>query len=102
MNILRWDEREDGPFSKDSLKTKLVSLGFAPVEYVYPPGLVFPPHIHHYDKMAAVVSGHFKFTMGGNSVILTTGEAIFVPAMELHSAEVAGNEAVVSLDAEKV
>jgi len=48
-----------------------------------------------------VLSGRFKLEMGGNSVILETGDALAVPKGAIHSAEVVGNESVVSLDAIK-
>ena len=41
-------------------------------------------------------------TMAGQSVVLKAGDCLAVPKGELHSAEVVGNEPVVSLDAVRV
>ena len=47
----------------------------------------------------AVLAGQFRITMGGKSVVLGPGDAVEVPRGAEHSAEVIGDETVVSLDA---
>jgi quercetin dioxygenase-like cupin family protein len=51
------------------------------------------------DKIDAVVSGRFRLTLEGESVVLEAGDSIEVPRGAVHSAEVVGDEPVVSLDA---
>lgn len=53
------------------------------------------------DKIDAVLSGRFMLQMAGERVILEAGDALAVPRGAVHSAEVLGSEAVVSLDAIK-
>jgi mannose-6-phosphate isomerase-like protein (cupin superfamily) len=53
------------------------------------------------DKMDAVLSGRFRMTMEGQEVILEKGDCLAVPRGTVHSAEVVGQEPVVSLDAIK-
>jgi mannose-6-phosphate isomerase-like protein (cupin superfamily) len=48
--------------------------------------------------MDAVLSGEFRIVMEGAEVLLRAGDALFVPAGVAHSAEVVGDESVVSLD----
>jgi mannose-6-phosphate isomerase-like protein (cupin superfamily) len=46
-----------------------------------------------------MVSGRFRMTIDGENVVLEGGDCVVVPRGVIHSAEVAGDEAVVSLDA---
>ncbi|RKZ48220.1 MAG: hypothetical protein DRR08_31820 [Candidatus Parabeggiatoa sp. nov. 2] len=101
MELERWNEEKEGPLSEAAIRRKLEERGYTVSRYFYPPGTYFAPHTHDVDKINAVLSGRFKLEMGGNSVILETGDALAVPKGAIHSAEVVGNESVVSLDAIK-
>src|SRR5213595_161221 len=101
MEIEHWDKKEDGPLSERALRRKLEDRGYSVSKYVYPPGTVFPDHQHSIDKMDAVLSGKFRMTMQGTEVILSAGDCLAVPRGTIHSAEVVGDESVVSLDATK-
>jgi len=94
-----WDETCDGELTESSLREKLQARGYRVTRYVYPPGTCFPDHSHEIDKMDAVLSGKFRMRMGGESVILEAGDVLAVPRGILHSADVVGGDAVVSLDA---
>lgn len=99
MDVERWDEERDGPYSEDALRRKLEQRGYRVTRYSYPPGTVFPDHTHAVEKVDAVVAGRFRMTTADGEVILEAGDALQVPAGTVHSAEVVGNEPVVSLDA---
>ena len=99
VRIERWDEKNDGPLSEKALRQRLERLGYTVTRYVYAPGTLFPQHDHEVDKIDAVLSGRFCITIGGDRVILQAGDSIVVPRRTLHSAEVIGDEPVVSLDA---
>jgi quercetin dioxygenase-like cupin family protein len=101
MELEHWNEEKEGPLTEAAMRRKLEERGYTVSRYVYPPGTYFAPHTHGVDKIDAVLSGRFKLEMGGNSVILETGDALAVPKGAVHSAEVVGNESVVSLDAIK-
>ncbi|HUK87501.1 MAG TPA: cupin domain-containing protein [Terriglobales bacterium] len=101
MPIERWNPERDGPLSEAALRHKLEKLGYVVAGYVYPPGTCFPTHTHTVDKMDAVVSGCFRITMGKESVVLEAGDAMAVPRGAAHSAQVVGDEPVVSLDGVK-
>jgi len=58
-------------------------------------------HAHAADNIDAVVSRHFRITMGAEQVLLGAGDAVYVPSGVEHSAEVMGENAVASLDAVK-
>ena len=102
MKVERWDVARDGELSESALQRKLERQGYAVSRYVYPPGTFFPNHTHNVDKMDAVVSGKFRITTTDGVVDLDPGDAIHVPSNTVHSAEVLGHDAVVSLDAVKV
>ena len=102
MAIEHWNTEHDGALSEDSLRCKLEARGYQVSCYVYPPGTVFPPHAHAVDKIDAVVSGRFQMSMQGQAVILEVGDCLAVPRGVVHSAEVVGDQAVVSRDAIKI
>ncbi len=99
MPVYAWNSERDGAPTEQALRRKLESMGYRVARYVYPPGTYFPDHTHGVDKIDAVVSGRFRLTLEGESFVLEAGDAIEVPRGAVHSAEVVGDEAVVSLDA---
>lgn len=101
MQVEHWDPAVHGALSESSLRRRLEAEGFEVIRYVYPPGTRFPDHRHSFDKKDAVLSGRFRLTMGGKSVVLEAGDCVSVPRGVVHSAEVVGSEPVVSLDASR-
>ena len=93
---------EWGEPSEARLREKLEAEGYSVARYEYPPGTYFPDHTHPHEKKDAVVSGRFRICIKGRECILGPGDLIRVPAGAVHSAEVVGEEAVVSLDAVKM
>ena len=81
------------------MRRELEQRGYSVTRYVYPPGTRFPEHSHEVDKIDAVLSGRFRMRMQGGEVILEAGDMLAVPRGVVHSAEVVGDEPVVSLDA---
>lgn len=99
IELERWDEARDGPLTEEALREKLESSGYSVTRYVYPPGTTFGDHTHPMDKVDAVVSGRFRMGTPDGEVVLEAGDRLVVPAGTVHSAEVVGDEPVVSLDA---
>jgi quercetin dioxygenase-like cupin family protein len=97
--IKYWDTIRDGELTEASMRTKLKQLGYSVTVYTYPPGTSFPDHSHAVDKIDAVLSGQFRMSMNGQSRILRAGDMVEVPNGVVHSAEVVGDEPVISLDA---
>ena len=81
------------------MRARLEALGYTVHCYVYPPGTHFPDHSHSMDKIDAVLSGRFRMVMQGQEFVLEAGDYLAVPHGVIHSAEVVGNEPVISLDA---
>ncbi len=101
MKLESWDEDRDGPLSEEALRRRLEERGYRVSRYVYPPGTSFPEHTHDVDKIDAVLSGRLRVAMEGREVILRAGDCLAVPRGQKHSAEVVGDQPVVSLDAVK-
>ncbi len=99
MPVESWDTERDGAFTERAVRTKLELRGYSVSRYTYPPGTHFPDHTHSVDKIDAVISGRFRITLEGEPVVLEAGDSIEVPRGAVHSAEVVGNDPVVSLDA---
>jgi quercetin dioxygenase-like cupin family protein len=99
ISVEHWDTDSDGVLTEPALRDKLESRGYGVTRYVYPPGTYFPDHSHDVDKIDAVLSGRFLLRVAGRSIVLAAGDALAVPKGTVHSAEVVGDEPVVSLDA---
>jgi mannose-6-phosphate isomerase-like protein (cupin superfamily) len=102
MQVEHWDEARDGVLSELSMRRKLERRGYEVSRYVYPPGTFFPEHEHGVDKIDAVLAGRFRMTLHGKEVVLEPGDCLAVPKGAVHSAEVVGNDPVISLDAERL
>ncbi|MFW6083849.1 MAG: cupin domain-containing protein [Gemmatimonadota bacterium] len=98
-HLERWDAGRDGPPSEAELRRRLEERGYRVSRYEYSPGTKFPEHTHDVDKIDAVVAGRFRLKMSGEEVVLEAGDCLAVPRGTPHSAEVVGDEPVVSLDA---
>ena len=83
------------------MRRKLMAEGYAVARYVYPKGTLFSDHVHSVDKKDAVLKGEFLITLEGEEFLLRAGDSIEVPRDGVHSAQVVGDESVVSLDAVK-
>ncbi|MCG6863106.1 MAG: cupin domain-containing protein [Chromatiaceae bacterium] len=99
MQIEHWDASRDGELTEAGMRRKLEDRGYTVSKYVYPPGTYFPEHDHGVDKIDGVLSGRFRMGMQGHSIVLEAGDLLVVPKHVFHSAEVVGEEPVVSLDA---
>ena len=99
MQIEHWHSERDGPLSEEAMRRKLEDRGYSVSRYDYPPGTYFPAHDHAVDKIDALLSGRFRMTMSGQEAVLEAGDLIIVPKHVTHTAEVVGDEMVVSLDA---
>ncbi|WP_462320373.1 cupin domain-containing protein [Halochromatium sp.] len=99
MQIEHWHPGDDGPLNEVAMRHKLERRGYQVSRYVYSPGMFFPAHDHAEDKIDAVLSGRFRITMQGQEVVLEAGDLVIVPKHVIHTAEVVGDEPVVSLDA---
>jgi len=99
VKVQHWNPETEGELTEEKMRHKLEKQGYSVNRYVYAPGTYFPEHTHEVDKIDAVLSGRFRMTMGGQSIVLEAGDCLYVPRRAVHSAEVVGGDSVVSLDA---
>ena len=99
--VRHWNPAADGELSEAALRARLEALGYIVMRCVYPPGTSFPEHTHGVDKIDAVVSGRFRLNVAGHRVVLGPGDWIAVARGVRHTADVVGDEPVVSLDGVK-
>lgn len=99
VKMQRWNPDTEGELTEKKMRHKLEQQGYSVNRYVYTSGTYFPDHTHEVDKIDAVLSGHFRMTIGDQTVVLEAGDCLYVPQGATHSAEVVGADSVVSLDA---
>ena len=99
-NIIHWDP-DWGPLSEESMQRRLREEGYVVSKYLYRAGTYFPMHTHSVDKKDTVLQGNLRIGWEGGSAVLKPGDMIEIPAGFPHSAEVVGEETVVSMDATK-
>lgn len=99
--ITHWSSEIHGELSEQSMTALLKSMGYRINCYIYSPGTFFPDHDHNVDKIDAVLSGRFRISMENRAYILEAGDWLEVPRGVVHSAEVLGDQSVISLDAIK-
>ncbi|WP_447599119.1 cupin domain-containing protein [Nitrospira sp. Nam80] len=102
MSFSRWNLAVDGRLTEAALKRKIECLGYSVTRYVYQAGVYFPDHSHGVDKMDAVISGRFRMVVEGQEIVLEARDMLAVSAGVVHSAQVVGDEPVVSLDGVRV
>ena len=100
MDIESWNS-DWGKLNESNMRKRLEDEGFSVITYTYSPGTYFSEHSHTVDKKDTVLSGKFKMTALGKKFILGPGDMLLVPAGTIHTAEVIGDDSVISLDATK-
>ena len=88
-----------GTLSEAAMRKRLEAEGYSVSRYTYPQGTYFSEHTHAVDKKDTALRGRLKIGAEGREVVLEAGDMIEIPAGTVHTAEVVGEEAVVSLDA---
>jgi quercetin dioxygenase-like cupin family protein len=50
-------------------------------------GCIVPPHSHDNEQLTFVVSGSWRFTIDGKTVVVGPGELVYIPPGVVHAAE---------------
>ena len=96
VRLERW-ESSDGPLTEKRMMGLLDSEGYEVASYAYRPGTQFAPHQHPQDKCDAVLQGVLRVVVADQTFDLGPGDRVYLPADTRHSAQVVGNETVLSL-----
>ncbi len=91
-----------GELNEANMRRRLEQEGYQVRRYQYPPGMFFSEHTHDVDKKDTVLRGRLKIGTDDGEVVLDPGDMIAIPAGVAHTAEVVGEETVLSLDATRV
>jgi hypothetical protein len=68
--IEHWNTQTDSELNEANMRARLEAKGYSVNRYVYPPGTFFPDRAHAVDKIDGALSGQFRMTMHGNSLLL--------------------------------
>ena len=99
MRVERWDPHRDGALSEHALQQKLRTLGYDPLPRPHPAGAIASARVHRRDRLAAVLAGLLKVTIDGESVILTAGDLVFIPAGAARRVDAVGTSPVHCVEA---
>jgi quercetin dioxygenase-like cupin family protein len=62
------------------------------------PGMDLRPHVHDFDQIAMIVSGHANYQVGADRNSMGPGSIVLIPAGVEHYIEPVGDEVVKNLD----
>jgi len=99
MRIDRWDPRREGAVTEAALRHKVEAIGYEVSSFAWPAGTVVPAQTQDRERLDAVVTGIVKFTLDGESAILTAGDIVYVPRGSVRRVEVVGTATAHCLDA---
>jgi quercetin dioxygenase-like cupin family protein len=100
MKVTRW-ESGNKPIIED-LRCSLKKEGLEPSLWRDSPGTYYGNHTHPYQEVRWIVDGMIMFGVGGEEIILNTGDRLDLPEETLHWAQVIGDCPVVYLSASKM
>ncbi|HVB23277.1 MAG TPA: cupin domain-containing protein [Ktedonobacteraceae bacterium] len=88
MQVIRWQEATQP--QESTLRKHMQQEGLSPYSWSNGPGETYVVHSHTYEKVLYCVRGSIRFVMpdSGDSVDLTPGDCLILPAHTPHSAVV--------------
>ncbi len=98
MQVIRWQEAMEP--QETTLRTRMQQEGLSPHSWSNGPSDTYAVHTHTYEKVLYCVRGSIRFVMpdSDDSVDLTPGDCLILPANTPHSAYV-GSHGVTCIEA---
>jgi quercetin dioxygenase-like cupin family protein len=93
MRVERWDPRREGAVTEARVRRKVENYGYQISTAAWAGGTVVPAEPQGREGVDAVVSGIVKFTLDGESAILTAGDLVYVRRGAVRRVEVVGSAA---------
>jgi quercetin dioxygenase-like cupin family protein len=90
-----------GQVTINKVRARLEQEGLHPYRFDMVPGDSYPDHSHHDVEVRWVVSGCMRVSIGKEELILAPGDRLDLAPNVVHSAEVVGDEVVVTLGASR-
>ncbi len=100
ITVTRWPANA-GQITINKIRAHLEQEGLRPYRFDIVPGDVYGDHTHPEAEIRWVVSGRMRVCVGHEELILEPGDRLDLAANVIHSADVAGDEAVVTLCASR-
>lgn len=99
-SITRWPA-DAGQVTINKVRARLEQEGLYPSRFEMVPGDSYGDHSHSKAEIRWVVSGCMKVTLGGEELTLAPGDRLDLAPGVIHSADVVGDEVVVTVTASR-
>jgi quercetin dioxygenase-like cupin family protein len=99
MRVERWDPRREGAVTEARVRRKVENYGYQISTAAWPGGTIVPAQPQGREGVDAVITGIVKFTLDGESAILTAGDLVYVPRGAVRRVEVVGTAAAHCIEA---
>jgi quercetin dioxygenase-like cupin family protein len=100
VTVTHWPAN-GGQVTINKIRARLEQEGLSPYRFDMIPGDVYGDHVHPDAEIRWVVSGRMRVLVDEEEVILEPGDRLDLAANVVHSADVFGDEAVVTLCASR-
>ena len=100
ITLTRWPESA-GQITINKIRARLEQEGLSPYRFEMVPGDVYGDHAHPEAEIRWVVSGRMRILVNQEELILEPGDRLDLAANVVHSADVFGEEVVVTLCASR-
>lgn len=99
MIISRWQAPKQPNLQQVKMLFEMENL--EPIEEKIEPQTKIKEHRHPFGEVRIIVSGEMLFNISGNQFVLRSGDRVEIPANTKHSYSVQGEEACISICANK-
>ena len=100
ITLTRWPA-DAGQITINKIRARLEQEGLRPYRFELVPGDVYGDHAHPEAEIRWVVSGRMRVLIDHEELILEPGDRLDLAANVVHSADVLGEEVVVTLCASR-
>ncbi len=100
ITLTRWPA-DAGQITINKIRARLEQEGLRPYRFELVPGDVYGDHAHPEAEIRWVVSGRMRIRIAHEEIILEPGDRLDLAANVVHSADVFGEEVVVTLCASR-
>jgi mannose-6-phosphate isomerase-like protein (cupin superfamily) len=73
------------PLNAGTVKTDWAARGYSCDPFTDPPGRRWEDYIHTCNELVTVIEGKLEMEIGGEAVIVSPGDEVFIPARAKHS-----------------
>lgn len=100
VTVTHWSANA-GQVTINKIRARLEQEGLRPYRFEMMPGDRYGDHAHQEAEIRWVVSGRMRISVQGEEIILEPGDRLDLAANVVHSADVFGEEVVVTLCASR-